>query len=78
MSWEAFGSPQRAVVVTWGTRVGEGRALARTARERGWRRCIVAVSWGTLSVDCRVIVRLWFWERWLLGMKQGASNEVSR
>jgi hypothetical protein len=44
MSWEALGAPQRRVdVAARGVRVGEGRAVVRAARRRGWRRCIVVV-----------------------------------
>jgi hypothetical protein len=43
MSCEAFGLPHSWVVVARGERVGEGRAVVRAARRRGWRRCIVAV-----------------------------------
>jgi hypothetical protein len=45
MSWDALGAPQRRVVVARGESVEEGRAVVRAARERGRRRCIVAVFW---------------------------------
>jgi hypothetical protein len=43
MSCEALGAPQRRVVVARGMRMGEGRAVVRAARRRGWRRCIIVV-----------------------------------
>lgn len=77
---EALGSPQSWVVVAREEGVGEGRAcvrVARAARERWWRGCIVAVVVGSM-VGFRVIIRLWFWQELLLRRKCPANNDYPR